>query len=180
MASCLQIIEKSGVAGVTTARVAELADSNKALITYYFGSKSGLIAEVAADVSRRVNDEFMDLVGRPSDAADLAGSLIDACLELARVERVLLRAYFDLASNAISDPSLRPILSATREDRRTLMTSLLGSVRGDHPSRRPDEVAVFLIAMLEGFALEYVQRGDPQPIAEVRPLFIRAAVDAMR
>ena len=66
--AALEILKSDGYTGLTTARVAELAGQNKALISYHFGGKQGLVAEVARGVAELIT-------GRTREA--IAGEFLD-------------------------------------------------------------------------------------------------------
>ena len=64
-----EVLKRDGYAGLTTAKVAAASGQNKALISYYFGSKQGLVAAVARRVSETITDEVLGEVGEPASPA---------------------------------------------------------------------------------------------------------------
>ena len=64
-----EVLKRDGYAGMTTAKVAAASGQNKALISYYFGSKQGLVAAVARRVSGELTDEVLGEVGEPGRRA---------------------------------------------------------------------------------------------------------------
>ena len=58
--AALEVLKRDGYAGLTTAKVAAASGQNKALISYYFGSKRGLVAAVARRVSQTISDEILE------------------------------------------------------------------------------------------------------------------------
>ncbi len=61
----LDVLKRDGYAGLTTAKVAAASGQNKALIAYHFGSKQGLVAAVARQVSEVLIAEVLVEVGEP-------------------------------------------------------------------------------------------------------------------
>jgi AcrR family transcriptional regulator len=54
LAAGLEVLKSDGYAGLTTAKVAARAGQNKALIGYHYGSKQGLVAAVAREVTEEI------------------------------------------------------------------------------------------------------------------------------
>ena len=50
---------RDGYAGLTTAKVAARSGQNKALISYHFGSKQGLVAAVGHELSESITEELL-------------------------------------------------------------------------------------------------------------------------
>ena len=71
--AALDVLKDDGYAGMTTAKVAARSGQNKALISYHFGSKQGLVAEVASGVAQAITDVLtspgLAAVPNPSEAA---------------------------------------------------------------------------------------------------------------
>lgn len=180
LAACLELLKRDGYSGLTTAKVAERSGANKALISYYFGSKEGMIREVAATVSRTIGEEFLAGLGQPRTAEQLAVAIIDGYWGLAERNHGLVRAYFDLASASVVEPEVREILRATRaEQRRVLVVSLEGLDDGP-PAPDLEAVAIYLIAVLEGLSLERRERGESRALQMAREMFTDTAAAAIR
>ena len=56
----LEVLMADGYAGLTTAKVAARSGQNKALISYHFGSKQGLVAAVGHELSEAITEELLD------------------------------------------------------------------------------------------------------------------------
>ena len=59
-----EVLKQEGYAGLTTAKVAARSGQNKALISYHFGSKQGLVAAVGREVRDSITDEVLGGIGR--------------------------------------------------------------------------------------------------------------------
>ena len=55
----LEVLKAEGYAGLTTAKVAARSGQNKALISYHFGSKQGLVAAVGHELSESITEELL-------------------------------------------------------------------------------------------------------------------------
>jgi AcrR family transcriptional regulator len=174
-----EVLARDGYAGMTTAKVAAASGENKALISYYYGSKQGLVAAVARRVSAEIIDEVLAGLGEPRTAADLVRGLTAGVWRAMERDERLPRIYFDLASQSVVDPQVSGILLETKEGQRSVLRELLRGLDRPPPSRDLDGIVVFLVAGLEGLALERVERGETAALAAARKLFERTGAAAV-
>ncbi|GAC1316643.1 MAG: hypothetical protein NVSMB25_02730 [Thermoleophilaceae bacterium] len=171
LAAGVELLEREGYAALTTAKVAARSGQNKALIAYHFGSKQGLVAAAARDVSTQITLELLEGIGEPRDGEALVRGLVDGVARIMNRDEGLARLYFDLASYSVVEPEVRAIMAEMKAGYRAALAELLRRVSG--ASR--EGVAVFLVACLEGLALEQLQRGESPALDEAREIFVRSA-----
>jgi AcrR family transcriptional regulator len=180
LVAALEVLKRDGYAGLTTAKVAAASGQNKGLIGYHFGSKQGLVAEVALQVREQITREVLKAIGRPRTSAELVRGLVAGVWEVMARDEGLQRVYFDLASVSVVEPEVRAIMRAMKEGFRKVLRDLLVGLE-DGPSKRDIEAgAVYLIAGVEGLALERLDRGETPELASARRLFERSAAAAIR
>ena len=148
--------------------MATRAGENKALISYHFGSKSGLVREVAQVVADRITAEVLEAVADPADGEQLARRVSDALAKIPREDPGLARLYFDLAGWAAVEPEIKAIMAAMKERFQSTLRDQLARVDCDDPAAR----AVFMIACLEGFTLEQLERGETTELERARAIFV--------
>jgi AcrR family transcriptional regulator len=171
--AALDVLKADGYAGMTTAKVAARSGQNKALIGYHFGSKEGLVAAAAREVSRSMTEELLAGIGEPLSVEEVARELLDGLARIAKRDPGLARLYFDLASQSIGDEEVRSIMAEMRHGYRAVLEELL---RGLGVKRAATEAAaVYLIACLEGLALEQLERGETPALRRAREIFVRSA-----
>ena len=171
--AALEVLKADGYAGLTTAKVATRSGQNKALIGYHFGSKQGLVAAAAREVSEAMTLELLGGIGTPLSVDELARQLVVGLARIARRDPGLARVYFDLASQSVADEEVRTIMAEMRHGYRAVLEELLrdlGVKRG-----RTEPLAIYLIAALEGLALEQLERGETNALRRARELFVRSA-----
>ncbi len=99
------IIETDGFNALTLNRVSEASGENKAMISYYFGNKAGLVAAVVDSV---VHDEYIASQNRMKDvpAAQRVRRLVEEMrkMDAATAE---FRAFFELLPHVLRDEALR-------------------------------------------------------------------------
>ena len=91
----------------------------------------------------------------------------------------LFRVYFDLASQSVVEPRVGEILLEMKEGQRAVLRELLRGLERPPAKADIDGVVVFLVAGLEGLALERLERGETGALRRARELFISAATVAI-
>jgi len=176
LAAALEVLKADGYAGLTTAKVAARSGQNKALISYHFGSKQGLVAEAARAVSGAITDELLRAIGEPRDVGALARRVVDGVAGLGQRDKGLPRMYFDLAAHAIVEPEVRAIMAEMKAGFRGVMRQQLARVSdGPRSSEAAEAAAVYMVACFEGLMLEQVERGETPALARARSLFVDSA-----
>ena len=173
--AALEVLKRDGYAGLTTAKVAAASAQNKALISYYFGSKRGLVAAVARRVSETITTEILGGLGDPANAAELVRGLADGVQRVLDRDEGIQRVYFDLASQSVVDPDVGEILAEMKQGHRAILRDLLRELDHPPPARDLDGLVVFLVAGLEGLSLERLERGETADLIRARSLFVDAA-----
>jgi hypothetical protein len=84
---------------------------------------------------------------------------------LDRDER-LARLYFDLAAVSVVEPDVRAVMQEMKARWREVVGALLDD---------SEAASVYVIAGLEGLALERLDRGETPALRQARELFVEAA-----
>lgn len=179
LAGALEVLKRDGYAGITTAKVAAASGQNKALISYHFGSKQGLVAAVASEVAAEITGEVLDGLGEPRSAAALVEGIVAGIWRVMSRDEGLARVYFDLASRSAVEQSVGAIMAEMKTGFRSLLVELLGGLDAPPPPRHREAIAVFLIAGLEGLALERLDHGESRALGEARRIWVRSAAAAV-
>jgi AcrR family transcriptional regulator len=177
LAAGYETLLADGYAGLTMAKVALRAGESKALISYHFGSKQGLVAEAAQQVGNEITAEVLAGIGDAATVeAILEGSAAGVRRVLDRDERIA-RAYFDLNAVSVVEDDVRAILRQVKDRWRAVIADLL---RGAGvPARGIGAASVLIMAGLEGLTLERIERGETAELGRARKLFVRSAAGAI-
>jgi AcrR family transcriptional regulator len=174
------VLKTDGYAGLTTAKVAARSGQNKALISYHFGSKQGLVAEVARTVSAAITEELLQGIGEPRDVRGLARGVVDGLAAVNARDEGLARLYFDLASQSIVEPEVHAIMAEMKAGYRAVLRQQLARVTdGPRSSLEAAAAAVYMVACLEGLMLEQMERGETPELKRARDMFVRSAPAAI-
>jgi AcrR family transcriptional regulator len=177
----LQVLKEDGYAGLTTSKVAARSGQNKALIGYHFGSKDGLVAAVAREVSAAITEELLEAIGEPRNMEGVARGVVEGVARIMARDEGLARLYFDLASHSIVEPEVGAIIAEMKQGYRKVLRSVLARVKdGPRGSSDAEAAAVYLIACLEGLTLEQLERGESPGLKRAREMFIKSAPAAVR
>ena len=175
----LDVLKAEGYAGLTTAKVAARSGQNKALIAYHFGSKQGLVAAVGREVAEAITEDVLGGLGRTDRVEDVIRGVLAGLWQVLDRDERLARLYFDLAAVSVVEPDVRAVMQEMKEQWRQVLGDLLEGA-DDGPSRRQAEAAtVFVIAAIEGLALERLDRGETPSLRRARELFVTSAVAAI-
>jgi AcrR family transcriptional regulator len=178
--AALEVLKRDGYAGLTTAKVAVASGQNKALINYHFSSKQGLVAEVARRVAGTITEEVLSALGEPRTAAEVVEGTVAGVWRVMERDEGIQRVYFDLASQSVVEPEVRAIMAEVKAGFRRILRDLLSEVEDGPPARQTDAAAVYVIAGIEGLALERLDRGETPELRRARAMFVRAAPAAIR
>lgn len=174
-----EVLRSEGYIGLTTAKVAAESGQNKAMISYYYGSKQGLVAAVARRVSETLTKEVLAEVGGARTATDLVTAMTDSLWAVMDRDPGLQRVYFDLSSHAVVDREVGGIMLEMKEGHRAILREVLRGLDADIAADELDAIAIFIISGLEGMSLERLDRGDSPALRRARELFIEAATHAI-
>ena len=173
--AALDVLKTDGYAGLTTAKVAARSGQNKALISYHFGSKQGLVAEVARTMSAAITEELLQGLGNPRDVRGLARGVVDGVAAVYARDEGLARLYFDLSAHAIVDSEIRSIMAEMKSGYRAVLREQLARVTdGPRSSAEAEATAVYMVACLEGLMLEQMERGETPALKRARKLFVES------
>jgi AcrR family transcriptional regulator len=174
-----EVLRNDGYVGLTTAKVAAKSGQNKAMISYYFGSKAGLVAATARRVSETLTDRILAEVDGAATPGELVTSMTDALWAVMDEDPGLQRVYFDLSSHAVVDLQVGGIMLEMKEGHRAIAREVLRGLDADIAADELDAIAIFIIAGLEGLSLERLDRGDSPALRRAREIFIRSAIAAI-
>jgi AcrR family transcriptional regulator len=169
------VLKADGYAGLTTAKVAARSGENKALISYHFGSKQGLVAAVGREVGTSITTEVLGGLEGDESVERLVRNVVAALWRVMDRDVRLARLYFDLAAVSVVEPDVRAVMREMKDAWRTVLAERLVAAVDGPPPRRADAGAVFVIAGLEGLMLERLDRGETPALDGARKLFLASA-----
>ncbi|MBN8868153.1 MAG: TetR/AcrR family transcriptional regulator [Solirubrobacterales bacterium] len=169
----LETLLEEGYAGLTYAKVADRAGENKSLISYYFGSKQGLVGAVAEVIGGRITAEVLAELREVDTAGKIAEGMVTGLWKVMDQDPRMARLYFDLSAVSVVDDEILLALRQVKDRWREVIAAHLAEA-----GVAADEVpaaATFLMAGVEGLAIERLEGYEPQRLEAARRMFVRAA-----
>lgn len=166
------VLKRDGYAGLTTAKVAAEAGRNKALISYHFGGKQGLVAEVARRVTSVITEDVREAIAEAEDIGQLGGAALEAVWLLMERDEGIQRVYFDLTSQSVVDPEIQAMMAEMRAGFRWMLHQRISELTAARTAAEIEAAAVFIISGIEGLALERLDRGETTELAGARRLWV--------
>ena len=149
-----EIVAEEGFEALTLKTVSERAGENKAMVSYYFGNKAGLVAAVLDSV---IHDEYLDSLDRMKDVASGARipRLVDEMQRMAAWADDF-QVYYELLPHVLRDEALRKRLAMLFRWYWTKKLEWLGFSDGAAGLADPDllGLAQLLSAIIDGLAIQ--------------------------
>lgn len=171
---CLEVLKESGFAGLTFAKVATASGESKALISYHFGSKDGLIAAAGRELGEEITREVLDGLEGATTVEAIVSGAAEALWQLIERDERLPRVYFDLNAVSVVDSDIRDVLREIKAAWRDVVSRLLLEADPAVAKKNVGAVTTLLIAGLEGLTLERIERGETSELEAARKLFVRS------
>jgi AcrR family transcriptional regulator len=167
LAAAAEVISERGATNTRISDVAERAGTSAPGVLYWFASKDQLFAEALTYADDRFYEELAAELGRLPGARERLLRVIDLWPAEGDYETVL---WMELWVGALRDPQLR----ATRERLdgrwRAAIAEVVreGQALGEFGPADPDEFALLLGAVMDGFAVQVALRDPGVPDGFVR------------
>ena len=176
----MEVLKADGYAGLTTAKVAAASGESKALISYHFGSKHGLVAAAGHELGRTITAKILEGIGDASTAEEVVRGAFDGAWEILEHDARLPRVYFDLNAVSVVEPEIREVMREIKAGFRRVFVGLLRGADEPVDARTASTLAVLVIAGIEGLSLERIERGETAELGRARELFVRSVMACLR
>ena len=148
-----RILSEKGYSRLTLQAVEQESGEYRALVSYYFGSKRGLVEAIVEDLMQSEDEALRARLEDIEEPASRVRALINEQRQISADWRGF-RAFYELLPHIMRDDRLRTELAddyaRSRElDRRTLAAA-------GHPGGEDlDKLAALSVAIVEGLAVQY-------------------------
>jgi AcrR family transcriptional regulator len=149
-----EIVAEEGFEALTLKTVSERAGENKAMVSYYFDNKAGLVAAVLDSV---IHDEYLDSLDRMKDVGpgERIPRLIDEMQRMAAWAEDF-QVFYELLPHVLRDETLRRRMAMLYRWYWKMKLEWLGSPDGAAGLADPDllGLAQLLSAVIDGLAIQ--------------------------
>jgi AcrR family transcriptional regulator len=180
LAGAVECIQAKGYARTTARDIAAASGANLASIGYHYGSKEGLLN--AAII--RLFEEWTEMLGEAAftdpDAPPLARMARSwvVMLEAFERQRPLLVSFLEAMAQAERSDELRAQMAVHLNEVRDRVAEMVRASLGDTPGADPRAVASFLIAVNDGFVIQWLLSPDDTPTGDELIASLGAALSA--
>lgn len=178
VAAATALIAERGSRALTLAEVGEAAGYSRGIVSHHFGSRENLLCAVMRDA------QTFDLPEPRDSAGAWLADTVRAYLKNVTNRGPAARAFLQMWGEAIAhDPVLMPLYAEQDARFRRLLADKVrkgirdGSVRADAD---PDAMAVFLVGLLRGIALQLISTPPPGRVKAIIDEAERAILRALR
>jgi AcrR family transcriptional regulator len=147
------LLAERGYAELTMTAIAQVSGVNRALVSYYFGGKAGLLAALVDSLFLSPEVGSIEEVSAGLSGADLAGAFFDWQHDVSANDRVN-RMLYELLPHALRDPEVKARFAEEyRVYRRVDGGCLIGAPR-ELSEREIESLAAVTIAVVEGLGIQ--------------------------
>ncbi len=170
------VLKSEGFAGTTLSKVAESAGESKALITYHFGSKDGLVGAVGSELAQMITERVLAEIDGAATVEQIVRGVVSATEKLADDDERVPRLYFDLAAVSVVESGVRATMIEVNRRWQEVLEALLLDADDGPRAADVESLARLVIAGNQGLALERIDRGPDRELKRTRELFVRSVV----
>lgn len=171
---CLDVLKEQGYAGLSIAKVAAASSESKALVSYHFGSRDGLISAAGRELGEEITREVLDGLRGAGNVEEIVSGAAGALWKLIERDERLPRVYFDLNAVSVVDSGVRDVLRDIKGAWRDVLSRYLRAADPPVAAAHVGAVTTLILAGLEGLTLERIERGETVELDRARELFVRS------
>jgi AcrR family transcriptional regulator len=147
------ILSERGYAELTMAALEQESGANRALVSYYFGSKAGLVTALIDSLFQDPDDGGVEQIRAESQGADRTERFLDWQRGVSADDRVN-RMLYELLPHALRDPEVRARFAEEYRVYRRVDSDCLTSALRELTGEQADALAAVSIAVVEGLGIQ--------------------------
>jgi AcrR family transcriptional regulator len=153
LATAKDILAERGYAELTMTAIAQVSGVNRALVSYYFGGKAGLLAALVDSLFLSPEIGSIEEVSAGRGGADLAGAFLDWQRSVSANDRVN-RMLYELLPHALRDPQVRARFAEEYRVYRRVDGECLSGAPRELSEQELEALAAVSIAVVEGLGIQ--------------------------
>jgi AcrR family transcriptional regulator len=174
MAAAAEVIRERGLENTRVADVAERAGTSAPSVLYWFASKAELLTIALTAAEENFYEQLDERLAELDSARDRLVALIESATGTGDYDAAL---WMELWAKALRDEELAGIRKQLDERWRGTIAAIVreGQEVGEFGPTDPDQLALLLASLLDGFAVQ-IALGDPNGTPQrARELSLRLA-----
>jgi AcrR family transcriptional regulator len=153
LATAKDILAERGYSELTMTAIAQVSGVNRALVSYYFGGKAGLLAALVDSLFLSPEIGSIEEVSTGLRGADLAGAFLDWQQTVSANDRVN-RMLYELLPHALRDPGVRARFAEEYRVYRRVDGECLSGAPRELSEQELEALAAVSIAVVEGLGIQ--------------------------
>jgi AcrR family transcriptional regulator len=147
------IISEKGIEGATLAKIAKRIGIHKSLLTYYFNTKEEMIIALVDLITEKYLRAFYDMASRIEDPKKRLEASLDIIFSRDWVEIIDFRVFYSCFYLSLTNEKIRHRFKKMYDRMKEALVGELSTYvdEGLVKIENPEEAAVFIITLLEGF-----------------------------
>jgi AcrR family transcriptional regulator len=153
LAAAQDILAERGYADLTMTAIAQVSGANRALVSYYFGGKAGLLAALVDTLFQDPEVGLVEEVRSTLDGAERVEGFLDWQRRVSQNDRTN-RMLYELLPHALREPEVRARFAEEYRVYREVDGDCLGGAPRELSEVELDALAAVSIAVVEGLGIQ--------------------------
>jgi len=147
------ILSERGYAELTMAAIEQESGANRALVSYYFGGKAGLVAVLIDSLFQSPGDAGVEQIRAESEGPERTGRFLDWQRGVSADDRIN-RMLYELLPHALRDPDVRARFAEEYRVYREVDGDCIASAPRELSDEESEALAAVSIAVVEGLGIQ--------------------------
>jgi AcrR family transcriptional regulator len=153
LAAAQDILAERGYAELTMTAIAQVSGANRALVSYYFGGKAGLLATLVETLFLNPDVGYVEEIRATRSGADRADAFLEWQRRVSASDRTN-RMLYELLPHALREPGVRARFAAEYRAYRAVDGDCLSGAARELSEQELEALAAVSIAVVEGLGIQ--------------------------
>ena len=147
------ILAERGYAELTMTAISQVSGVNRALVSYYFGGKAGLLAALVDTLFQNPDVGLVEEISATTEGSERTVAFLDWQRRVSSNERVN-RMLYELLPHALREPEVRARFAEEYRLYRSVDADCLGAAPAELDDEQLEALAAVSIAVVEGLGIQ--------------------------
>ncbi len=153
LAAAQDILAERGYAELTMTAIAQVSGANRALVSYYFGGKAGLLATLVETLFLNPDVGYVEEIRATRSGAERADAFLDWQRRVSASDRTN-RMLYELLPHALREPEVRARFADEYRAYREVDGDCLSGAARELSEEELEALAAVSIAVVEGLGIQ--------------------------
>ena len=153
LSAAQDILAERGFAELTMTAISQVSGVNRALVSYYFGGKAGLLAALVETLFQNPEVGFVEEIRATTEGSERTAVFLDWQRRVSSNERVN-RMLYELLPHALRDPEVRTRFAEEYRLYRKVDADCLATAPAELDDEALQALAAVSIAVVEGLGIQ--------------------------